>query len=548
MKAARWAILLQNLAMGWGTRYRPILPLSQTRGRGRESWSCPCPSGRRWALGLGSGWGWARGRSKARARGKVGVQAKSWPLAWSLAWAQTWTLTETKVWGVFLFLALVFFPLVANARGGYYIDLAGHWADKYVRVLWEEEVTEGFPVYYWSYGWGWVMGRSFRPDEQSSRAELVMVMSEAFRLAPLNRPTPTFKDVPRDLLVYGDRPVYPYIEAAVEAGLARGDGMGYFYPGQVVNREQAFALLIRALGLRGHALGLSDEEVQQYLSRFWDRWAIEPSLSRELALAVKLRIVDGYPDGSLQPKRGLTHAEGATILYRSALFLAFANPEVISPDGDNYQDETIFTFQTLKNRNLTGWNLYITDYSGGIVKTFNDLQPWNSRIDSLPPFLRWDGHNDAGVLLSPGNYYYYGWLRDRNGQLFYSVRKPLRLAEFHLWASLTPELVAAGGNLHLQATTAGGARRVTARLTGVGEKELVPAGATDAAVNSWATVWLVPEDWNEGEKVISVEADFGVVRRQVSLPFRVKGAQKGSPQSGGDGGDPLQKLSFVLTD
>ncbi|MCL5039837.1 MAG: S-layer homology domain-containing protein [Firmicutes bacterium] len=455
---------------------------------------------------------------------------------------------------VLLFLILlVLFPAIGCASEAFYPDVAGHWAENFIRVLWEEEVTEGFPVYLWSYVngyWDWVRRYNFRPDNSSTRAEFVIMMTKAFRLAPMHEAGPTFRDVPRDLLAYEHKQAYPFIEAAAAEGLVHGDGNGYFHPSQVVTREQAFSLLLRALGLGGHAAGLSDDETEQYLGRFWDRYSVDPSLQKELALAIKLKIVDGYPDGTIRPKSGLTHAEAAAILYRSALFVVNANPEVFSPDDDGYQDRTVFTFRALKNRNLSGWNLYITDYSGGWVKVLNDMSPWSGWVETLPSFLEWNGRNDSGILLLPGTYYYYGWIRDRNGQVFYSVRKPLQIREYRLWASLSPSSVSPGGNLHLQAITSGRASRVKAYLSGDLERSLVPRGPTTDEVNSWETTLQIPEDWGEGEKTAVLEANFGEVTRRVRLPFQVRNpaGKKRSPQPGKEQGDPRENLYFTLSD
>ncbi|MEW6033217.1 MAG: hypothetical protein AB1645_10205, partial [Bacillota bacterium] len=61
-----------------------------------------------------------------------------------------------------------------------------------------------------------------------------------------------------------------------------------------------------------------------------------------------------------------------------------------------------------------------------------------------PQALTWDGTDERGIVLTPGIYYYRGWLRDRNGLVHLSTLKPVEIEEKWLRGSVHPVLVLPG--------------------------------------------------------------------------------------------------------
>jgi len=66
----------------------------------------------------------------------------------------------------------------ARAGDPWYFDVDGHWSRSYVRVMWEEGVTDG---------WLLLDGTlaMFQPGRAMTRVEYIMLLAKAFRLAPI---------------------------------------------------------------------------------------------------------------------------------------------------------------------------------------------------------------------------------------------------------------------------------------------------------------------------------------------------------------------------
>lgn len=413
------------------------------------------------------------------------------------------------------FLAWPASPPAAAADPPYCDVPRSHWAFPYIDLLREEEVTDAWITYLWSNG-SWVMAYRFWPNTPITRAEFTLMTAKAFRLHPAPNQPQHFADVPPSLRLYDRIPALPWIEAARQAGIIRGSGDGRFYPHDALRRDAAVAILVRSLGLSEFAAALSDEEALAILSRFRDQAAISASLRREVALAAKLRIVVGYPDGTLRPAQEIKRSEAATILYRSALFVLNAAPNPFSPDGDGVGDETSFRTLTLRNRNVTAWEAYVGTYSGEAFRTFN---PGGG--GSPPPAFAWDGRDDRGHLLPPGTYYYWGWIKDRQGNRYDAVKKPIVLRHRRLTGRLSPEVAAPGDTIAIGAATSGGAWSVVARWPGGSALPLTPTAPGGAEANTWWLLWTVPASATEGDHSLTLEADFGDARRRLTLSYRI---------------------------
>ncbi len=390
------------------------------------------------------------------------------------------------------------------------------WFYNYVEVLRQEEITDGY------YGWIWnsrgmIYVCYYSPSSSATRAEYVLMMAKAFRLQPLPDGRLPFSDVPPGLLLYDRIPARPWLAAAHRAGFVTGRDDGRFYPQSPVRRDEAVAVLVRALGLADFAAGLSAEETARLLAPFRDRGLVERSLVPEIALAVKLRILLGYPDGTLRPANYLRRSEAAAVLYRSTLFQLQAAPNPFTPDGDGVGDETTFTARTLKNRSLVRWQAFVGTLAGQPLRTFN--RGGSSRP---PANWTWDGRDDHGLRLPPGTYYYWGWARDQAGNEFTAPMKPLVLEERTLSASASPAVVEPGGTVTLRALTAGRATAVTASAPGGERVALTPAEPVSAYANTWTATLPVPLDAQSGVRSLTVTAAFPETARSVPVTFEIR--------------------------
>lgn len=413
------------------------------------------------------------------------------------------------------FLLASLFLLVPEPGGaspaGYYGDLHGHWSNAYIYDLWLEGVTDGYPI---SSSDPNRRHEYFRPDQPITRSEFTMLMIKVFQEAPWENPEPSFLDVLPETVVYVNRRVYPYIEAAHRSGIVAGFPDRRFRPSSALTREQALAILVRSLDLASYARSMSEKEVSLQLSRFRDSNRADSSLRHELAVAAKLKIVLGYPDGTLRPLSSMSRAEAATVVYRSCLVRATASPNPFSPDSDGVDETTSIAMHTLRNHNARSWRLSISDYAGLSLVNF---QGWGQP----PPVLAWDGKDNRGALLPPGTYYYSAKVADRAGQTYSSVLKPLTLLHHALTAHVSPTTVLPGRLLRLSASTSGGATSVRAALADGSVVALNPLNAPSSPGNIWSATYIVPASTSGGCYQARFDAFYPSAHRRVYVDYSV---------------------------
>ncbi|MBE3518974.1 MAG: S-layer homology domain-containing protein [Firmicutes bacterium] len=394
--------------------------------------------------------------------------------------------------------------LAASAPGAatndpWYRDLAGHWARPYVRVLWEEEVADGY-VY--------PSGRSyFWPNRLCDRAQFLLLLAKAFQLEPFEPPVPSYPDVGPSFTILNGKKIWAYVEACVRAGISFVPPGRNLFPNAEVTREDAVEFLVRCLDLWPMAQLIPEDEARRILSRFTDGHTTSRERLKSMALSVRLGIVQGCGDGTLQPRRPMMRCEMATIVYKSCLVRAQAHPPWFSPDGDGVDETVEFEFTWLKNRNIVSWNGGITDATGQTVFTFNPGQAPG------PPPRRsaWGGTDSSGRPLPAGQYFYQLWVKDRLGNQFFSVRKPLYLVKHFLTARLHPEIAADGDTVFVLAETRPAALAVTATfICG----RTVPLESAPGAQSWTATLEMGP--WLPvGKQPVEVRAVFpGAVREE----------------------------------
>ncbi|MCZ8520799.1 MULTISPECIES: S-layer homology domain-containing protein [Paenibacillus] len=150
-----------------------------------------------------------------------------------------------------------------------------------------------------------VLGDAFlaRPREAISREDFIGVLVRALALDVSSLPAvPTFTDVP------AGHPSYPYIEAAVKAGLVQGIGGGLFGSGLPLNRESMVVLYVRALGLPSGGKGS--------LLTFTDKDAISPWALDAVGAAVEYGLISGFPNHEFQPQGTTTLEQAASVTAR----------------------------------------------------------------------------------------------------------------------------------------------------------------------------------------------------------------------------------------
>jgi len=179
--------------------------------------------------------------------------------------------------------------------------LRGNPAEDDIRRLFSTQILTGDP-------------RFFQPSHAITRGQFVAAVARAIRLPiePAVQPRAARGRVQPDISVFHDvprtRPEYPYIMAAYRARLAVGRANSMFYFDYPIDRQEAFMILVRALGLT--QMGLNPTPV----TPFMDDSLIAPWARREVTVAhmIGLAVPDEF--GFFHPTRQLSMGEAASIL------------------------------------------------------------------------------------------------------------------------------------------------------------------------------------------------------------------------------------------
>ncbi|MBE5041072.1 S-layer homology domain-containing protein [Ructibacterium gallinarum] len=160
---------------------------------------------------------------------------------------------------------------------------------------WAKEAIEGL------YFAGIINGMEegvFNPAGQVTREQFSKMVVQLFGVATGNTST-SFVDVDSNAWYA------PYITAALQAGYIQGQSEEYFGIGESIMRQDMATILYRALG---------DNNSQAVLD-FTDTDAIAPYAHDAIAELVGLGIINGYEDGSFQPRGTATRAEAAKMIW-----------------------------------------------------------------------------------------------------------------------------------------------------------------------------------------------------------------------------------------
>jgi hypothetical protein len=171
-------------------------------------------------------------------------------------------------------------------------DIAGHWAKAEIEKLVALGIVNGYP------------DRTFRPDNNITRAEFTKILVKAMGLAEVHAGV-TFSDVSAGLWSHG------YIGAAFKAGLVKGYEDGAFRPENKITRQEMAAMLVRAMGKEAEAQAKAGAQLN-----FKDADTIAAWANGYVAVAVEQGLVKGYPDNTFGPLRNATRAETATMAVR----------------------------------------------------------------------------------------------------------------------------------------------------------------------------------------------------------------------------------------
>lgn len=174
-----------------------------------------------------------------------------------------------------------------------------------------KDVTAGF----WAWnaivnlaGRGIIKGKTetkFMPGDTITRAEFTALMIRAFNLE--TAPVGSFADVKIGRWYYDE------VMVAENLGIISGDAGNKFYPDRVITREEMAVIIANTLNVVGKPLNAYGNGT---LEKFWDRDLISPYALSSIASIVGEGLMTGLPGNAIAPKKTLTRAEAAAIIYR----------------------------------------------------------------------------------------------------------------------------------------------------------------------------------------------------------------------------------------
>jgi hypothetical protein len=176
-------------------------------------------------------------------------------------------------------------------------DVASHWAKDAVNDMGSRLVISG------------IGNNMFVPDRDITRAEFAAIIVRALGLKP-GIGDNLFTDV-SSTAWYSD-----YIKTAVEYKLISGYGDGRFGPSDKLTREQAMAIISRAMNITGLKAEFAGGEAEKLLAGFTDAAKAADYARNSIAACLKAGIVSGRGGRLIAPKDNITRAEVAAIVQR----------------------------------------------------------------------------------------------------------------------------------------------------------------------------------------------------------------------------------------
>ncbi|CAH0122085.1 hypothetical protein PAE9249_04625 [Paenibacillus sp. CECT 9249] len=187
------------------------------------------------------------------------------------------------------------FTVVSNPRS--FADIDRHWAQDEMAELAARGIAEGTD------------DGNFMPDRPVGRAEFAAMIVRALGLHAGGSER-SFDDVQAEDWFYEP------IGVAGAYGLIDGYPDGSFRPQHPITREEAMAVILKAMKRTGmNSAALSEKEIRDRLAPFGDRERISPWAQEAAAVSIAAGVFNG-DHGKLRPQDRITRAETAAILLR----------------------------------------------------------------------------------------------------------------------------------------------------------------------------------------------------------------------------------------
>jgi parallel beta-helix repeat protein len=183
-------------------------------------------------------------------------------------------------------------------------DLAGHWAEDFIRALTSMNLSNGFA------------DGSYQPNKPMTRGEYAELIAAAFN-PPAKRGIPDFVDMAKESTTY------QAVRIAASGGFVGGFSDRTFRPDQNVQKLQVIVSLVSGLALPA----AKGDNLKKYL----DQNLIPQSARAAVTSATIQNIVVNYPNiQQIQPNRNATRGEVAAMVYQALVAIGRV-PKINSP-------------------------------------------------------------------------------------------------------------------------------------------------------------------------------------------------------------------------
>lgn len=260
---------------------------------------------------------------------------------------------KRKALAIVLTLLMLVSVLPMGAFAASYTDTEGHWAEKSIDRWTQAKNPAGQAVLE---GMG---DNTYAPDNNLTRAQAMTIFSRLLNLVET-------ADISKITDVASDAWYAQWIEKGYAYKIINGTSDTTFDPEGSITREQFFSIFARAMGIPGAdklAEGKTFTDLDDISS-----WFVEEGTVYAM---INAGYLNGYPDGSLQPKGNITRAEVAQVLAN-----AIESNGYITADGTyDLTGMKNIVVVLAKNVTLSG------TYTGHIVSSCVDSTLYTTKVN-----------------------------------------------------------------------------------------------------------------------------------------------------------------------
>jgi VCBS repeat-containing protein len=178
-----------------------------------------------------------------------------------------------------------------------FADVTNNWAKDAINDMGSRMVVTG------------VDGENYQPDRDITRAEFAAIVVRALGLEQ-GMGTSKFSDVKSTDWYYG------YVETASGYNLIKGYDDGTFRPYDKITRQEAMAIIARAMVITKLSPTLTDTQIAALFAAYTDSASASSWADAGVAACLKTGIITGRTSTTLNPKDNITRAEVAVIVQR----------------------------------------------------------------------------------------------------------------------------------------------------------------------------------------------------------------------------------------